>query len=201
MQLKCKNNTVSKPQFNSIWPIDRTFIRCYHSGPEWTWEWWQWMGTLHSPKLSHYWNLIRLFSVIIRTLIGGWRLTPLQRSSRYILQSLLTEQKCSFVTYPRHSSPGIQSVYSKPAWQSFLSNTNNFFTAIWFKVFQPNTNNHMGSPSGVMANVSDCSIEVSEFKLQFTFRLLIFGKAWTLLSLGYRLNGITAVLLKGWLWH
>ena len=32
-------------------------IRCYHSKPEWTWEWWQWRGTLHSPKLQHYWSL------------------------------------------------------------------------------------------------------------------------------------------------
>ena len=35
------------------------------SGPEWTWEQWQWRGTLH------YWNLtVRLFSVISRKLIG-----------------------------------------------------------------------------------------------------------------------------------
>ena len=32
---------------------------------------WQWKGTLHSPKLLHYWNLtIRLLSVISRTLVG-----------------------------------------------------------------------------------------------------------------------------------
>ena len=42
---------------------------CYHSGPEWTWERWQWTCNLHSPKLQHYWNLtIRLFRVISRTL-------------------------------------------------------------------------------------------------------------------------------------
>ena len=47
-------------------------IRFYHSGPEWTWEQWQWWGALHSPKLQHHWNLtIRLFRVIYRTLIGG----------------------------------------------------------------------------------------------------------------------------------
>ena len=52
-----------------IWPIDRTLIRCYHSGPEWTWEWWQGRGTLHSPLRQHYWSLtIRLFCVIYRTL-------------------------------------------------------------------------------------------------------------------------------------
>ena len=59
-------------QFSSIWPIDRTLIRCYHSKSDWTREWCQWRGTLHFPKLQHYWNLtIRLFSVISRTLIGG----------------------------------------------------------------------------------------------------------------------------------
>ena len=49
-----------------------THIRCYHSGPEWIWERWQWRGTPHSPKLQDYWNLtIRLFSVISRALVGG----------------------------------------------------------------------------------------------------------------------------------
>ena len=39
--------------------------------PEWTWEWWQWRGTLHSPKLRHHRNLtIRLFNVIFRTLVS-----------------------------------------------------------------------------------------------------------------------------------
>ena len=41
-------------------------IRCYHSWPEWTWEQWQWKGTLHSCSLT-----IRLFSVISRTLVVG----------------------------------------------------------------------------------------------------------------------------------
>ena len=37
---------------------------------DWTLEPWQWKGTLHSPKLQHYWNLtIRLFSVISRTFV------------------------------------------------------------------------------------------------------------------------------------
>ena len=62
-------------------------IRCYHSGPEWTWEQWQWRVTPHSPKLQHYCNLtIRLFSFISRTLVGCRGLTPLQKCSRYILQ-------------------------------------------------------------------------------------------------------------------
>ena len=56
--------------------MDRTLIRCYHSGPEWTWERWQWRGTSHSPKFQHHWNLtIRLFSVTSRTLVGGGGLT------------------------------------------------------------------------------------------------------------------------------
>ena len=81
------NSVKHKHAVSSIWPIDRTLIRCYYSGPEWTWERWQWRGTPHSPKLQHCWNLtIRLFSAISRTLIGGGGLTPLQRSSRCILQ-------------------------------------------------------------------------------------------------------------------
>ena len=51
-------------------------IRCYHSGPEWTWEQCQWRGTPHSP--NPHWNLaIRLFSVISRTLVG--EVLPLRR--------------------------------------------------------------------------------------------------------------------------
>ena len=65
---------------------------CYHSGPEWTWEQWQWRVTPHSPKLQHSWNLtIRLFSVISRTYVCGG-LTALQRSSRCILQPQPTGQ-------------------------------------------------------------------------------------------------------------
>ena len=66
-------------QFSSIWPIDRN--------QKWTWGWWQWRGMLHSLKLQYETNLsIRLFNVISRTPIGWWRLTPLQKSSRSILQ-------------------------------------------------------------------------------------------------------------------
>ena len=80
--------------------------------PEWTCEWWQWRGTPHSPKLQHYWILtIRSFSVMSGTLvltlcreavgvfyspsllshqdIRWGSLTPLQRSSRCILQPQL----------------------------------------------------------------------------------------------------------------
>ena len=61
-------------------------IRCYHFRLEWTWEWWQWRGAPHSPKLQHYWILmIRLFSVICRTLVDG-RLSYFSTCSRCILQ-------------------------------------------------------------------------------------------------------------------
>ena len=46
-------------------------IKCFHSGSEWTWEQWQWRGTLHSLKLQTYWSLtIRLFNVVSRILVG-----------------------------------------------------------------------------------------------------------------------------------
>ena len=62
-------------QFSSIWPIEP-----YHSEPEWTWEWWQWRFTQHSPKRQHYWNLaIRLFSAISMTLVVG--VLPLCRAA------------------------------------------------------------------------------------------------------------------------
>ena len=68
-------------------------IRCYNSGPDWTWEQWQWRGAPHSLKLQHYWNLtIRLFSVIYTSLVWGGGLTPLQRSSRCILHPQPTVQ-------------------------------------------------------------------------------------------------------------
>ena len=66
-------------------------IRCYHTGTEWTWEQWQWRGTLYSPKLQHHWSLtIRSFSVISRTL---------QRCSRWILQPQPTGQCMSSLSY------------------------------------------------------------------------------------------------------
>ena len=46
---------------------------------EWTWEQCQWRGTLHSPKLQHYWNLtIRLFSVISRTFVESYSSAEMQ---------------------------------------------------------------------------------------------------------------------------
>ena len=45
-------------------------IRCYYSESEWTWDRWQWMGTLHSSKLNYYLRrTIRMFSFISRTLV------------------------------------------------------------------------------------------------------------------------------------
>ena len=43
----------------------------YHSRSKWTWKWWQWKGTPHSPKVQD-WNLtIRSYSVISKTLVWG----------------------------------------------------------------------------------------------------------------------------------
>ena len=68
-------------------------VRCCHSRPEWTWEQWQWCVAPHSPKLQPQWNFtIRLFSVIIRILLGAGSLTLLQRCSRSILQPQPTGQ-------------------------------------------------------------------------------------------------------------
>ena len=51
-----------------------TKIGPYQVLPEWTWEQW------HFPKLQHHWNLIiRLLSVLSRTLIGG--ILPLFRGA------------------------------------------------------------------------------------------------------------------------
>ena len=64
-------------------------IRCYHTGPEWTWEQWQWRSTPHSPNLQHYWShTLRWFNVVSKV---RWDLTLLQRRSRCILQSQPTE--------------------------------------------------------------------------------------------------------------
>ena len=55
-------------QFSFILPIDRILS---YSGPELTWEWWQWSVPSYSPKFLHHWNFtIWLFSVISRTLVG-----------------------------------------------------------------------------------------------------------------------------------
>ena len=50
---------------------------------------------------------------------------------------------------------------------------------------------------GVVANVVDCDIVGSEFKL--FFGQIPLGKVWTPLIL--RLNCTNSILLQGWLWH
>ena len=65
------------------------FIKCYHFGPEWTWEQWQWRSALHSLNLLDWSLTVRLFNVIFATLTVG-EVTPLQGCSRCILQPQLT---------------------------------------------------------------------------------------------------------------
>ena len=79
-------------QFSSIRPIDRTLIRIYHSGPNWTCKRLQWRGTPRSPKFQHYWNLTIRFVCVISSTLVGRGLTPLQRCSWYILQPQPTGQ-------------------------------------------------------------------------------------------------------------
>ena len=136
---------MKKARFSSIQPIDRTLIRCYHSGPEWTWERWQWRGTRHSPKLQHCWNLtIRLFSVISRTLVSGGGLTPLQRSSQYILQPQSTGQTPTLVQSRPGSNGTVLFIFSElgprylmqsktqtPLQKIYILNFNNSAWEIW----------------------------------------------------------------------
>ena len=97
-------------QINSIWPINRILSGATTPGPERSWEWWQWKGAPHSPKLQHYRSLtIRLFSIISKTLVREG-LTPLQRCSQCILQPQLTKPQDTLGgSYP---SAEMQSVYS-----------------------------------------------------------------------------------------
>ena len=144
-------------QLSSIWPIDRKPIRCYHSGPEWTWEWWQWRGTLHSPKPQHYWNLtIRLFRVIFRILIGvcGEEVLPFCREAvgvfysssqlgkhfivpRYLEHNKRFQKYCpifsdSFVSFFSLSTNTPSFLHTGIWYQVFLFNTNDFHLVLWF---------------------------------------------------------------------
>ena len=57
---------------------------CYHSKPLRTWGRWQWRGTLHFPKLQHYWSLaIRLFIFISRMLTGWGSYSSAEMQSVY----------------------------------------------------------------------------------------------------------------------
>ena len=70
---------------------------------KWTWEWWQWRGIPHSPKLQHYWKLtLRLLSVISRIHVAGGGLTPLQRWSWCILQPQPTQLGKNFASQIRN---------------------------------------------------------------------------------------------------
>ena len=69
-----------------------------------------------------------------------------------------------------------------------------------------NPYNTRGSSLGVMANLLDCDIIVSEFKLQscyyIHFQAKAHGKCMNLLfPFSNGLNYNTTVLLQGWLWH
>ena len=65
--------TTLKYFFQSVWKIlSSPCIRCYHSSPEWTWERWQWRGTLDFLKLQYYWSFtIRWFGIKSRRLRRG----------------------------------------------------------------------------------------------------------------------------------
>ena len=74
-------------QLSSIWTIDRTLSG--DTTPEWTWEWWQWRNTPHSPKLT-----IRLFRVIFRTIVRG--VLPLCRDAVRVFCSLSWLGQCMY---------------------------------------------------------------------------------------------------------
>ena len=60
----------------------------------------------------------------------------------------------------------------------------------------------MRFPDGVMVKELDCGIVVSEFELQFIYRINTLGKGMNHLILPtVGSNGTTTVLQEGWLWH
>ena len=98
--------------FSSISSIHKT-IRCFHSGPGWVWEQWQWRSTLYSPKLQLYWNLtIRLFNVISRMV---WQCAT---------ESL--EQHSSGFEFKVFPSPKCVTL---PTWQGYIQVS--FFSFRW----------------------------------------------------------------------
>ena len=71
-------------QFSSIWLIYRTLSGATISSQSGPWSDGQWTGTMHSPKLQHYWNLtIRLFCVISKTIVGGGSYPSAEKQSVY----------------------------------------------------------------------------------------------------------------------
>ena len=84
---------------------------CYHSGPEWTREQWQWRSTPHSLKLQHHWNLsIRLFSVIYTR----WKeVLPFWRGAVGVFYKPRRLSHRAFIFWDgSYPSAEIQSVYS-----------------------------------------------------------------------------------------
>ena len=79
------------------------------------------------------------------------------------------------------------------------------FTALIFLCLSQFNNYREGSPLGIVANVLDCDIVVSEFEIQlrdyFYFRTNTLRKCINSFSLptpSYWLNCIPIVLLQGW---
>ena len=73
-------------QFSSIWPIDMTQSAATTPDQSGLGSDGNKRGTLHFPKLRHYWNLtIRLYSVIYRTLVG--EVLPLGRDAVSVFNS------------------------------------------------------------------------------------------------------------------
>ena len=72
--------------------------------------------------------------------------------------------------------------------------------------FEENIIQLEGSLHGVVANMLDCNIVVSEFELQFRnyvyFWTNTFGKGINLLvTLHYELSSTSTILIQGLLWH
>ena len=92
-------------------------MRCYHFGPEWTWERWHWKDTQHSPKLQHYWSLNHQ---IVWCHLPGHLLedvTPLQRCSRCFVHAQRTGQPLFLVGWGITLTRWLQLVYTKSCWR------------------------------------------------------------------------------------
>ena len=165
---------------SSIWPIDSTLSSA--TTPEWTWEWWQWRGTPHSPKLLHYWTLtIRLFNVISRTLI--WKVLPLCRDAvgvfcsnswlgHNVLVKIMKSWDIWFGKLPKEKK------------KSYILYTILYiYIYIYIYIY---THTQKG-PHSIMVKELDCDLEVSDFKLQSCYYVhfqtnTLGGKVWTPLS-------------------
>ena len=82
---------------SSTWPTDKIVS-------EWTWEWLQWRGIPHSPKLQYHWNLTsRLSSFLSWTLVGG--VLPLWREAVGVLS-------CPFLGVKRCACSWLKGIYT-----------------------------------------------------------------------------------------